>query len=170
MKTDITSEASEKINQDRGAVFNRKAGHLLVVADGAGGMRGGEKSASIVITELEKIKASKEKYMNPLFWSEILSKIDRKVLEDPQAGESTAVIAFKDGSLISGASVGDSEAWLIQNDQHIDLTELQIRKPLIGSGIAGPMPFGPVEFNGTLLQASDGLFKYGENMVSHLEL
>jgi serine/threonine protein phosphatase PrpC len=76
-------------------------------------------------------------------------------------GETTGVVAVIDEDGIIGASVGDSAAWIVDATRHVDLTRRQIRKPLIGSGAALPVPFGHGPLNGTLLVASDGLFKYG---------
>ena len=58
-----------------------------------------------------------------------------------------------------GASVGDSGAWLIGRDGWEDLTEGQVRKPLLGSGVAEAVGFASA-FGGTLLVATDGLLKY----------
>ena len=58
-------------------------------------------------------------------------------------GQTTGVVAFvrSDGS-ISGASVGDSVAWLISPAGELtDLTAYQRRKPLLGSGEALPVVF-----------------------------
>jgi serine/threonine protein phosphatase PrpC len=60
---------------------------------------------------------------------------------------------------IAGASVGDSEAWLLEENTDI-LTAHQQRKPLIGSGRAAPVPFRRERVSGSLLVGSDGLFKY----------
>jgi PPM family protein phosphatase len=61
---------------------------------------------------------------------------------------------------VTGASVGDSEAWIINESGVHDLTAGQQRKPLIGSGRATPMPFAADAVGGTLVIATDGLFKY----------
>jgi len=64
------------------------------------------------------------------------------------------------GAELSGASVGDSGAWLVGPTTVLDLTGQQNRKPLVGSGEAEPVVFGPTTFRtGRLLVASDGLFK-----------
>lgn len=63
-------------------------------------------------------------------------------------------------SMCFGASVGDSGAWLVWDGTVIDLTEQQVRKPLLGSGAAHPVAFGPVPMRGRLVVATDGLFKY----------
>jgi hypothetical protein len=51
-------------------------------------------------------------------------------------GMSTAVVAeIVDGQVV-GASVGDSCAWLVSLGEVSDLTERQVRKPLLGSGVS----------------------------------
>jgi serine/threonine protein phosphatase PrpC len=72
----------------------------------------------------------------------------------------TAVVASVGPTGIEGASVGDSEAWIINSDGQKRLTRNQIRKPLLGSGSAYPVPFASGILDSTLLVASDGLFKY----------
>jgi hypothetical protein len=61
---------------------------------------------------------------------------------------------------VFGASVGDSCAWLLSAAGVLDLTEYQKAKPLLGSGNAKPIGFGPFSCVGRLLVGSDGLFKY----------
>ena len=73
---------------------------------------------------------------------------------------TTAVVVELSGQRICGASVGDSGAWAISESGIVDLTDSQSRKPLMGSGSARPVPFGPVVERGRLLVASDGIFKY----------
>jgi hypothetical protein len=61
---------------------------------------------------------------------------------------------------VFGASVGDSSAWLLAAAGVTDLTQYQKSKPLLGSGNATPIGFGPLPCVGRVLVASDGLFKY----------
>jgi hypothetical protein len=65
--------------------------------------------------------------------------------------------------------VGDSEAWLIEDG--VVLTEGQQRKPLLGTGAAKPVAF-EAKLAGTLLVASDGLFKYARkaDILAHARL
>jgi hypothetical protein len=74
--------------------------------------------------------------------------------------ENTAVILTVDAT-ITGASVGDSGAWLLRDSRIVDLTAGQRRKPLVGRGCA-PFRIEPIPFDGTLLVASDGLFAYAK--------
>jgi hypothetical protein len=86
--------------------------------------------------------------------------VDRKLGEHP-AGESTAIVVDIHDGFVSGASVGDSIAWIVSKDGKIDdLTCNQVRKPLLGHGEACPTDFGPVALSGRLLLATDGLWKY----------
>jgi serine/threonine protein phosphatase PrpC len=76
-------------------------------------------------------------------------------------GLSTGVIAEIRNGQIRGASCGDSEAWLVDDEGAVELTRLQSRKPLLGGG-GRVVAFGPVPLKGRLLVASDGLTKYVE--------
>lgn len=74
-------------------------------------------------------------------------------------GQCALAIAGIASGEITGASVGDCCIWLLKDDGIEDLTESQIRKPLIGSGRAVPTGFAS-PLAGTVLAASDGLWKY----------
>lgn len=154
------TEGASSANQDRGVIINLDNCLVFIISDGAGGLGGGEKAAEIVIEEGKNIDKHYLGHADTFFWADMLSQIDQKVYNDREAGEATAIIIITDGKIILGASVGDSEAWIINGNKTVDLTSRQVRKPIIGSGSACPIPFGPVEFNGTLIMATDGLFKF----------
>ncbi len=160
MISKLFTEGASSINQDRGAIINLDNGLVLIISDGAGGIGGGEKAAEIVIEEGFTIDNQSLNQTDSLFCCDILTKIDQKVFDDHEAGEATAIIIVTDGRILLGASVGDSEAWIIDGNKISDLTSRQVRKPMIGSGSACPIPFGPIEFSGSLIMATDGLFKY----------
>jgi PPM family protein phosphatase len=71
------------------------------------------------------------------------------------------VVALSPAGIV-GASVGDSGAWLVTPQGSADLTENQRQKPFLGTGAAIPVPFKARRLDGTLLLASDGLFKYAD--------
>jgi PPM family protein phosphatase len=131
---------------DRAAVIERPEGLVVALADGAGGTGNGAMAAQAVI---DAVAAGQE-------W---------QALDDDPArlahGQTTAVVLTVDATGIIGASVGDSEAWLIGDDV-VNLTERQVRKPLLGSGCM-PVGFaaGPIG-DATLLVASDGLVRYAK--------
>jgi serine/threonine protein phosphatase PrpC len=83
-----------------------------------------------------------------------------RVLFEASSGETTAVLlVVRDGRLY-GASVGDSGVLVLTSEASFEPTRGQQRKPLLGSGAASPVGFGPFYFNDRVLVASDGLRKY----------
>jgi len=124
-----------------------------VVADGAGGTGNGAVAAQAIVDAVGAVRAA------PSDWSTLLFDLDRDV-QRLGHGQSTAVIVSIRGGVLSGASAGDSGAWLVHNGDAVDLTEGQSRKPLVGAGCRpwriAPRPLG----DGTLVVASDGLFRY----------
>lgn len=93
-------------------------------------------------------------------WSELLEVLDSDGSRLGH-GQTTAVVLSVNAIGITGISVGDSNAWLV-GDEVTDLTDGQVRKPLVG---AGCVPFA-VHANPigtcTLLVASDGLLRYAK--------
>lgn len=153
-----TVEAATQ-DQDRVAVVHVYGALVLVLADGAGGRSGGTEAADGVI-RLAKAQAH-DLVGGRLEPTALLGQIDHALAEDANAGEATAVVAVVSGGEVRGASVGDSGAWLIGDESLTDLTRRQVRKPMVGSGRAVPVAFGPAELGEQrLLLASDGLLKY----------
>lgn len=157
-----TAEAMEalgKSSQDRLALFERGPALVLALADGAGGMSGGREAANAVIAH---VKRDAGDVQGDLGWAEFLSRIDRDVETDPQAGEAAVVVVELSPEGILGASVGDSRAWIVDGEEVRDLTRAQYRKPLLGSGLAAPVQFSDGPLRGTLIVATDGLFGYAK--------
>ena len=155
-------EASE----DRALVLHAALGSLvLAVADGVGGQSGGGEAAQLAIETVEMEGAGLVR-RNSQVWRGLLKALDDALAAHPDAGQTTLVALCLMPQKLIGASVGSSEAWWITADGHFDLTEAQKRKPTLGTGAAEPVPFelklsGP----GTLLLASDGLFKYADPLA-----
>jgi len=146
---------ARRVGDDRAEVFLRLDGHLLVLADGAGGTSGGAAAADAVLAgALSFFPNSASDCVR------FLQDLDQKLTT---IGQSTAVLVVLTESEIFGASVGDSSSWLVGAADATDLTQHQRAKPLLGSGLAVPVGFGPLPFVGRVLLGSDGLFKY----VSH---
>jgi PPM family protein phosphatase len=146
---------ARQVGDDRAEVFSRPGGHLLVLADGAGGTSGGAAAADAVLAgALTFFPNSSSDCVR------FLQDLDQKLTT---VGQSTAVVLVLTDSAVLGASVGDSTAWLVGPADITDLTQHQKTKPLLGSGNAVPIGFGPLPFVGRVLIGSDGLFKY----VSH---
>jgi serine/threonine protein phosphatase PrpC len=148
--------------EDRAEVIERGSELVIVVADGAGGRAGGARAADTVIQGVRQAATTFPWLDDPRAWCRLLSEMDQALVEHPEAGETTAVVAAISPTGIVGASVGDSGAWLVTPKGYDDLTENQRQKPFLGTGAAIPVPFNAPGLDGTLLVASDGLFKYAD--------
>ncbi len=123
---------------------------VVVVADGAGGTSGGAEAAELLVDHVRRAVEDGAKVP----WRQLLLEAS---LALEGVGQTTAVVV---GPRF-GASVGDSEAWLVGSDRIVELTAGQPRKPLLGGGFAEPATFSAkLELGETLLLATDGLFKY----------
>ena len=152
MDTAVRIVAAGRRGQDRAAAVPWHGGHLFVLADGAGGSGGGAAAAEAVIATAERFAQATE--LDPVH---LLETLDHHL---GSIGQSTAVVVLVSEGQIWGASVGDSSAWLLSKNSLLDLTAGQRRKPLLGSGGAMPVAFGPYPWVPRLLLGSDGLFKY----------
>lgn len=150
-------------SQDRVFAESRDRYTLLIVADGAGGINHGDKAASALIHQLASLDPGIGQACEPMFWTRALGQLDQAIADQGHGGETTAVVAAVCNKTIYGASVGDSCAWWVDEDEWYDLTAAQARKPLLGSGRSQPMPFGPVPMKGALMLATDGVVKYARH-------
>jgi serine/threonine protein phosphatase PrpC len=139
-------------DQDRAAVWVAGDAHVLVVADGAGTAAGGAQAADAVIAAAQAAVGAG----TVDDWGQVLLDLDRGGLG---GGESTAIIATVRGDHVAGASVGDSQAWIL-GERRVELTRAQNRKPLLGSGSAEPIAFDGAVSDAMLVLGSDGLFGY----------
>jgi serine/threonine protein phosphatase PrpC len=156
-------EAAGAAGMDRFSVIEKDNGMVLMVADGAGGISGGARAADMVVELLREVTYQDFEPDDIVSWITFFTRLDSDLLEDADAGETTAVIAFITPRGIYGASVGDSGAWMISPAKVKDLSREQKRKPLLGTGFAAPCPFQAGPLQGTLLLATDGLFKYASS-------
>ena len=143
------AEALAGRGEDRVATAMRNEAAIIVVADGAGGVSGGARAAEAICSAPPPSDAQ---------WTKWLSDRDRSAL----GGEAAAIAMSitKDGA-VSGASVGDCEAWIVQTKGMRQLTAFQERKPLLGSGTTDPRGFtASLSTDDVLVVATDGLWKY----------
>ena len=150
-----TTVASGRRCEDRVDIFELPDRTVIVVADGAGGTEAGDVAAEAVVQGVERALSVTNSAND---WAAVLSTLDRQIL----AGQSTAVVVDIRPYGIAGASVGDSRAWIVSENQITDLTKGQRRKPLLGSRSAVPVAFTYQPLDGTLLAATDGFFNYAK--------
>jgi len=143
--------------QDCAAVVRLDSALLAVVADGAGGRSNAREAAEAVARTIRE-GVNESALTATSDCCRLLLRADDEALKT--GGESTGVFVLLTESAVMGASVGDSEAWIIGEQEINVLTRGQRRKPCLGTGGAYPVSFSFPALTGTLLVASDGLFKY----------
>ena len=111
-------------------VLGSRTAHFAIVADGAGGMGGGALAAERACSLAAQIMRTTSPG-GPDCWERCLADVDRALTLSGSGGQTTGVIVEIADNQIAGASVGDSGAWLLTKREHVDLTELQRRKPLL---------------------------------------
>lgn len=158
----IGIEAANSPLQDRAIAFEVDDKLVVAVADGAGGIGGSERAAEGVVRIVETLAEGWRKWRlldKEQTWCDVLADLD-STMAKIDMGQTTAVVLAAAAGWICGASVGDSEAWLIERGRLIELTADQRRKPLLGSGAASPVSFHRKHEGGVLVVGTDGLFKY----------
>ena len=145
---------------DRCQVLHGPAAAIAIIADGAGNSAAGATAAESVLWHVaEYLSGVPIALDDTARFCDLLAYIDRALSRDG-AGESTGLFAAVSPLGIYGAGVGDCIAWLIDDAGYRDLTASVPRKPLLGSGYACPFAFALPPNPGTLLLATDGLWKY----------
>jgi len=124
-----------KFGQDRISIQHHPDSTTIVLADGSGGVAGGEEAANFITSNLSK-KVFPQ--MAVVLMDEMLG-IDSELIQHPAMGESTAILIT-----ISG----------------VQFTGVAESKPALGSTGCFPAVFqGDLE-SSRLLVCSDGLWKY----------
>lgn len=151
--------SSRRHSEDRAAVIERGEALVVVVADGAGGVRGGAVASGALVEAVgEALNDAAFDLENTDAWKYLLNKKDAE-LAKRMTGETTAVVVVLMPDRLIGVSVGDSEAWVVRATDIDDLTGGQ-NKARLGSGRAAPITFVRGTLDGVLIVGTDGLFKY----------
>ena len=75
-------------------------------------------------------------WANRRTWSEFLAETDLALTRANDCGITTAIVLAVTPAFLCGASVGDSEAWLVTHGDYHVLTSDQHRKPFVGDSCA----------------------------------
>jgi hypothetical protein len=102
------------------------------------------------------VKAAVSHTSTPEGWAAILRQTDFRLGD----GEAAVVVVDLRPEGIYGASVGDCQAWVLNDGAIINLTASQRRKPLLGTGKAQPMGLSGGSLQGVLIVATDGFCNY----------
>ena len=146
-------------NEDRVVTRVFDEAVFVALADGAGGQMGGARAAQIAVDVALEMAQITCDWRDRNKWVAFLHNADLDIQRDSEAGITTAIALGAGEDWIAGASVGDSEVWLLGASEVVDLTGRQRRKPFLGQG-ARAVAFNAPWQGETLLVGSDGLFKY----------
>jgi serine/threonine protein phosphatase PrpC len=150
--------SSRQHSEDRAETFECGSELLVVVADGAGGLGGGAAAAGAIVRIVHDGVMDPASDMHDADGRvRALEAADARLAQ--MGGETTGVLVVVGHDGLIGVSAGDSEAWLVTASLVDDLTGTQSRARL-GSGRAAPVSFRRPLIEGTLVIATDGLFRY----------
>src|SRR5436309_1473254 len=127
--TSIALFASGGELQDRVELIQACGRAVLIVADGAGAMKGGAQAAEMC---LQRVRQSAAWLDSEDHCVRLLTDIDREIAAAAECGETTGVVTVISAHRIFGASVGDSAAWHFTPGAADQLTRFQERTPLLG--------------------------------------
>ena len=147
-------------SEDAAEVFERGETLILVLADGAGGMRGGAMASGALVAAVRAAVADPVFAVEDVqYWADLFRVVDAALAKN-MVGETTGVVVVLGSRKLIGVSTGDSEAWVLRATEVDDLTRGQQTKQRLGSGRVEPAVFERAALSGTLVVATDGLFKY----------
>lgn len=146
-------------------VFERDDALIVVLADGAGGIRGGAVASRFLIEGVRSAVTDSAFVADDVrAWADLFQASDRALTAN-HAGETSGVVVVLGLRGIVGVSTGDCEAWVVMPAQVDDLTSGQHTKSRLGTGRAVPVTFQRAALEGVLLVGTDGLFKYASQGV-----
>ena len=118
-------------------------GFMAVVADGMGGLSGGDRvSAYVVSAMLEILRSSDPKIPRHILLSKALCQINGNILMSGIPGGSTAVVVLCTSVEIYWCTAGDSRIYLFRDDKLTPLNEdSDYMNRLIEQVISGDMTF-----------------------------
>jgi serine/threonine protein phosphatase PrpC len=152
--------SSRPKSRDTVGVFERDEVLVVVVADGGGGMRGGEVASRSLVGVIET--AVKDPAFAPQEmqgWIGLFRATD-SALAANEAGETTGVVVVAGPCGLVGVSAGDCEAWVVTPTAVDDLTVGRQTRQRLGSNQVTLATFERTALGGVLVIGSDGLFKF----------
>lgn len=141
--------------QDRVEILHFDKQTVLILADGSGGRSGAAQAAEFLVRSVRDVAAN---LTGPEDCFQALYGVDQRIENATDCGETTGVIIVVCSGVVFGANVGDSAAWLFSPEANEELS--RVRKPYLGTGVAAPHQFARNLSQGTLVAATDGLWKY----------
>jgi serine/threonine protein phosphatase PrpC len=152
-------------SEDAAEVFERGETLIVVLADGAGGIRGGATASGALVAAVRTAVDDPSFAVEDVqYWADLFRVTDAALAKN-RVGETTGVVVVVGVRHLIGVSTGDSEAWVVTATEAHDLTRGQHTKQRLGSGRVEPLVFKHAALSGALVVATDGLFKYAATDV-----
>lgn len=154
-------------------------GHLLAVADGVGGVRGGREASELLINSLaQTYYRTMEKSAEDRLQSAIIQANAIAVQQNQyENASSTLVAAVVHNGKLHIAHVGDSRAYLVRHGQVQRLTEdhalgNRLTRYLVSTNEFSPTmhPAIKLEVGDRVLLCSDGLFRPIKDQTTFLDI
>jgi serine/threonine protein phosphatase PrpC len=157
--------SSRQRPEDAVGVFERDDVLVAALADGAGGIRGGDAASRSLVLVAESAASDPAFAVKDIgAWIDLFRSADA-ALAAKGAGVTTGVVVVLGPRGLIGISIGDSEAWVVTSNQIDDLTVGQQTRQRLGGGPAALATFERPFLAGVLVIATDGLFKFAANEV-----
>jgi len=154
MKLEISESQrpAHDTSHDRLSVLRDAHRTLIALADGTVSSQAAQTAAARTVNELARCFRNGSLPQDAPDWVMVLEAIDQVVFTDREAGETSALVMLVQQGVVVGASVGDSLAYVVPTVGEARLlTARQRREPRIGTGMASPVGFGPVQLDGKLI-------------------
>jgi PPM family protein phosphatase len=154
------SASNRDQSEDAAEVFECGDSLVLALGDGAGGIHGGATASRALVSAVKSaVKNPATDMTDVRYWADLLRATDTALAKHAR-GQTTGIVVVLGESKLIGASVGDSDAWVIHSNGVDHLTVAQNTTHRLGSGHALSTTFERAGLAGVLLVATDGLFRY----------
>jgi serine/threonine protein phosphatase PrpC len=159
------SASSRLKTQDAAQTFERDDVLVAVLADGGGGMRGGEAASRSLVAVVESAVGDRGFALERMqSWVDLFGATDA-ALAASGPSQTTGVVVVVGPRGLMGLSTGDSEAWVVTSTGVDNLTVGQHTRHRLGSSQMTAATFERSALRGVLVVATDGLFKYAAEGV-----
>jgi serine/threonine protein phosphatase PrpC len=159
------SASSRLRNQDASGIYERDEVLVVVLADGGGGLRGGEAASRSLVAVVESAVNDPAFVLEEVRpWIDLFLATDAGLAAN-RAGETTGVVVVLGRRGFMGLSIGNSEAWVVTPTGVDKLTVGQHTHQRLGSKQAALAVFERPFLAGVLVVGTDGLFNYASTDV-----
>ena len=123
MKETFKIAALRQRSEDIIEIFSVGSQRVIILCDGAGGFGGGFEAATTCVSVVKDELLTKTKITQEDIYESIIKSCYK--LSRGNIGQTTAIVLVVEGSVVIGASCGDSDAYMLMGEDIIHITEKQ---------------------------------------------